>query len=97
MNCDTPTDVISFEGEINNGTAGDVVISVEKAAEFSSQNNINFNEELERYIVHGILHCLGYDDINPTNKKKMFKRQEQILKKWAEIQTENVFTVLPRV
>jgi len=82
LNKDNPTDVISFEGTINDGSAGDIIISVEKAVEYASQNNIDVDEELSRYIIHGILHCLGYDDIIDKERRAMFKRQEELLKKY---------------
>jgi len=82
LNRDNPTDVISFEGSLSSGSAGDIVISVEKAAEYADQNNIDVNEELARYVIHGILHCLGYEDTTRNEKKVMFKRQEKLLKDW---------------
>ncbi len=82
LNKDNPTDVISFEGNINDGSAGDIIISVEKAAEYAAQNNINVNEEIARYVIHGILHCLGYEDIIDKERRAMFKRQEELLRKW---------------
>ncbi len=82
FNKNNPTDVISFPDidpdELNN-SAGDIIISVDRALEFSSENSININEELTRYIIHGILHCLGYEDTTPEKKRIMFKRQEEII------------------
>ena len=82
LNKDNPTDVISFEGDINNNSAGDIIISVDKAAEYAEHNNINLDEEIARYIIHGILHCLGYEDIIDKERRKMYKRQEELLKKY---------------
>ncbi len=79
---DNPTDVISFEGNVSDGSAGDIIISVEKAVEYAAQNNIDVDEELSRYIIHGILHCLGYDDIIDKKRSVMFKRQEELLRKY---------------
>ena len=88
LNNDNPTDVISFEGNLNDGSAGDIIISVEKAVEYAAQNNINVYEELARYIIHGILHCLGYEDIIDRERRAMFKRQEELLKKYSIINKE---------
>lgn len=82
LNKDNPTDVISFEGNLNNGSAGDIIISVEKAVEYAAQNNIDVDEEISRYIIHGILHCLGYEDIIDKDRCAMFKRQEELLSKY---------------
>jgi len=82
LNKDHPTDVISFEGNISDGSAGDIIISAEKAVEYAAQNNIDVDEELARYIIHGILHCLGYEDIIDKERRVMFKRQEELLREW---------------
>ena len=82
LNKNTPTDVISFEGDINGGSAGDIIICTERAAEYAEQNNIDANEELARYIIHGILHCLGYEDTTDNERQKMFERQEKLLERW---------------
>ena len=71
FNKDSPTDVISFpDVEIDkvNNSAGDIIISVDRALEFSSENSIGINEELSRYIIHGILPCLGFEDTNSEKK-----------------------------
>jgi len=36
-------------------------------------------EELLRYVAHGVLHLLGYDDHRPADRAKMWKRQEREL------------------
>lgn len=82
LNKDNPTDVISFEGNPNDGSAGDIIISVEKAVEYAAQNNIDVDEEISRYIIHGILHCLGYEDIIDKDRRAMFKRQEELLRQY---------------
>jgi len=83
LNENIPTDVISFEGNISDGSAGDIIISTEKAAEYAAKNNIDVNEELMRYVIHGILHCLGYEDTTNNKRRKMFIRQEKLLEKWS--------------
>ena len=85
-----PTDVISFEGSINDGSAGDIIISTEKAAEYASQNNIDVKVELLRYVTHGVLHCLGYEDTTEKCRDKMFKRQEKLLKEYLTINPNEI-------
>lgn len=88
---DTPTDVISFamqesvEGEMDIVGAnipmilGDIVISVDKAKEQAIEYDHTYERELAFLTVHGFLHLLGYDHMNKTDEKEMFKRQEEIL------------------
>ena len=64
--------MISFE-------TGDLVVSVDTARRVSKDLNIPFREELARYLVHGTLHLLGYDDKNKKDFERMLKRQEEIL------------------
>lgn len=80
---DYATDVISFGAGPGpeSDYLGDLVVSVDMAKSFSKELKISFKEELARYLIHGTLHLLGYDDQKPADKKKMFSRQELILSK----------------
>ncbi|MEA3328180.1 MAG: rRNA maturation RNase YbeY [Candidatus Omnitrophota bacterium] len=83
------TDVLAFsqqEGEsgflkINSNLLGDVVVSINKALTQSRKYKQSFKKELYLYIIHGCLHLLGYDDINPLSRKRMEKKQKEILRK----------------
>ncbi len=81
------TDVLSFptprllrEG-VERPYLGDVVISYERARVQAHAAGWRIVNELELLAVHGILHLLGYDDIKPGARKKMWKRQEEILRR----------------
>ena len=69
---DYATDVISFE-------TGDVVVSADTARRVAKELGIPAKEELARYLVHGTLHLLGYDDKNRKDFERMHKRQEMIV------------------
>ncbi|HJM15953.1 MAG TPA: rRNA maturation RNase YbeY, partial [Flavobacteriales bacterium] len=59
---DTLTDIITFsycEGDV---ISSDIMISVERVMENSSIFENSFLEELNRVMVHGILHLVGYND-----------------------------------
>ena len=73
------TDVLAFGTYL----AADIAVSVDAAKEAAGNLRIPFEEELCRYIVHGILHLCGYDDLTPAEKKKMWKRQEELVKKYC--------------
>ena len=59
------TDVLSFpaEAEANGGPKllGDVVISIDKARDQAQAGGWTLAEEIDRLLIHGILHLLGYD------------------------------------
>ncbi len=73
---DFATDVISF----GLGEQGNLVVSVDTAKTMAKELGIPFKEEVARYLVHGTLHLLGYDDKRPADFKKIHSRQEKILK-----------------
>lgn len=72
LNHDTATDVISF-------STGDVAVSADTARRVAKEIGISFREELARYLVHGTLHLLGYNDKKPKDYKKMHQKQETIV------------------
>ncbi|QTM99863.1 rRNA maturation RNase YbeY [Sediminibacillus dalangtanensis] len=88
---DKPTDVISFamqeegEGELKvigediPLVLGDIVISVDKAAEQAEEYGHSIQREFGFLALHGFLHLLGYDHIRKEDERKMFQRQEEIL------------------
>ena len=83
---DAPTDVISFAyhetEDFNVGpydTLGDIIISLERVEEQSSEYNHSFEREFYYVLTHGILHILGYDHIEEEDKKIMREREEAIL------------------
>lgn len=67
----TTTDVITFEGEPAFGTAGEICVSADTAEAFAKRHHHKFSEELTLYVIHGWLHLAGYDDLEPTKKRRM--------------------------
>jgi probable rRNA maturation factor len=74
---DFVTDVISFP--LGTDLVGELVISAEFAVGEARLRKIPVEEELLRYVAHGILHLLGYDDHDPADRERMWKRQEREL------------------
>ena len=93
---DRATDVISFQPDAetipydDEQSAGDVIISVDRAVEYAENHGIPPAQELARYIIHGILHCRGYDDIDPGARRTMLRRQEQLLQLWQQSNSQSV-------
>ena len=79
LNHDFATDVISFP--LGTDLVGELVISAEYAVAEAAKRKIPVEEEILRYVAHGILHLLGYDDRRPADKRKMWARQERELRK----------------
>ena len=88
-NVDRVTDVISFALEDNktieldHRLLGDIYICVEKAEEQAKEYGHSFLRELSFLTIHGLLHLLGYDHMEPKEEKIMFKKQEDILNEFG--------------
>lgn len=85
---DRPTDVLSFalneveeDGYDGPDTAllGDIVISLDKVQEQADEYGHSFERELAYLTIHGMLHILGYDHMEPDDKAEMRKEEEFIL------------------
>ncbi len=72
MNIPGATDVITFEH-------GEIVTSAETAADYARQYNHGVNQELALYIIHGLLHLNGYDDLTRSDAALMRRTQQRIL------------------
>ncbi len=82
----TATDVLAFPGPQNwpirnhpPSFLGEIVISVDRACAYAKQFFVGRDEELMRYVAHGILHLLGERDDKPEVHKKMHARQERLI------------------
>jgi probable rRNA maturation factor len=73
-----PTDVLSFPGDL---FLGEILIAPEVVKRQATEANIDFNTQIRRVLVHGVLHLLGYDHKNKEDKEKMRSKEEEFLKK----------------
>lgn len=72
LNHDTYTDIITFDYyEEYNTISGDLFISIDRVRENAGFNDVSFNYELSRVLIHGVLHLLGYQDKSPDDIDKM--------------------------
>ena len=60
---------------------GCVAVCEKRAKQQAEEYGHSYTRELHYLIVHGALHCLGYDHMNETDKAQMREKEEQILKK----------------
>ncbi len=73
------TDIITFDYCEGNVLSGDLFISVDSVRENSVFFKTEFADELNRVIVHGILHLIGYDDHTPEDQKTMREKENYYL------------------
>ena len=76
------TDVITFDyaeyekDETKGSTlSGEIFISVPDAVEQAEEFGTSWQSEVARYVIHGLLHLKGYDDLEPSARRLM-KREE---------------------
>ena len=69
------TDIITFDYCEGDRLSGDLFISVDSVKENSLEYGTEFKDELNRVIVHGILHLIGYDD--HTDEDVMTMREKE--------------------
>ena len=85
MKRQSPTDVISFTLEgcdirDKKGPVGDVYISSDMAWDNARRFGTSYEKEILLYVIHGMLHLLGFGDKTAREKKKIQKLEKQFLK-----------------
>ena len=68
---DTLTDVITFDYSTSKAVSGEVFISVDRVRENAKEFHQDFNDEIRRVMIHGVLHLCGYKDKTPKDKALM--------------------------
>jgi len=74
---DTLTDIISFDYSVGNEIHGDIFISTERVKENAIDFKATFEEELQRVIVHGVLHYCGYKDKTEDDERLMRNKEDE--------------------
>ena len=67
--------------EEGNLLIGSVVVCCDRAREQAEEYGHSYERELHYLLVHGIMHCLGYDHMTDEDKAEMREKEEQILGK----------------
>ena len=75
----TLTDIISFDYSLGKVVSGDIYISVDRVEENARDRGIEFEDELHRIMVHGMLHYMGYKDKAESQRKTMRKKEDYYL------------------
>lgn len=73
------TDIITFDYCEGDRLSGDLFISVDSVRENAIEYGTEFKDELNRVIVHGILHLIGYDDHTEDEVKTMREKENYYL------------------
>ena len=73
------TDIITFDYCEENRLSGDLFISIDSVRENAAFYKTEFAQELNRVIVHGLLHLIGYDDHTPEDVAVMRAKENYYL------------------
>ena len=73
------TDIITFDYCEKNILCGDLFISIDSVRENAVYYGTDFNDELNRVMVHGILHLIGYDDHSEVEISQMRAKENYYL------------------
>jgi len=74
------TDIITFDNsEEDNVIEGDIYISVDRVRENAATFHADFETEMRRVLIHGLLHLMGYDDTDEKLKSAMRAKEDQYL------------------
>ena len=76
LNHDYYTDIITFDYNEDNRIVGDLFISIDRVKDYAQNNQINFKDELNRVMIHGVLHLCGYPDKSEEEAKLMRSKEE---------------------
>ena len=72
LNIPGATDVITFP-------YGEILVCAPVAAARSEEFRHTITDEITLYVIHGLLHLAGHDDIRPSDASRMAREQEKIL------------------
>ncbi len=85
---DHVTDVLSFRYGHGVGgghpggrmpIVGEILIAPSEARRFATRHRIGYHEELARYVAHGLLHWLGYQDATEAGRRAMRRHEDRLL------------------
>ena len=79
------TDVITFDYSEGKAVSGDIMISIDSVRQNASYYKVDFDTELNRVMVHGLLHLIGYDDHEEEDITVMRGKENYYLSKKKEL------------
>jgi rRNA maturation RNase YbeY len=90
LNHNTYTDIITFDYSEEKILNGEIYISIDRVKENAKNFDVDFETELLRVIIHGVLHLAGYKDKTKEQKEKMRKKEDQYLLKRRNLMVQGL-------
>lgn len=82
------TDVITFDYDEDDTVSGDIVISLDTVRTNAEKFGKEYDDELHRVIIHGILHLCGINDKGPGEREIMEAEENKALALLAEMKKQ---------
>jgi probable rRNA maturation factor len=74
------TDIITFDNSEEEGKLeGDIYVSIDRVRENAAGLGVDFEVELRRVLIHGLLHLIGFEDGSDELKKQMRAKEDACL------------------
>ena len=73
------TDIITFDYSNSHRISGDMVISLDTVRSNAEQLGVDYQGELQRVIIHGVLHLCGINDKGPGEREIMERHENEAL------------------
>ena len=74
------TDVLTFDrGSDASGVRADIAVCFDVANRESIERGNSVEQELLLYVLHGVLHCCGFDDHEEESFEAMYKEEDRVL------------------
>lgn len=85
LNHDTYTDIITFDNSEDEGVIeSDIFISIDRIKENAVEMKVSFEQELQRVIIHGVLHLLGFKDKSEEEAGEMRNQENKSMAKFEQ-------------
>ena len=82
------TDVITFdhsESARPHALHGELFICLDDAVKQAKEFKTSWQSELTRYVIHGLLHLRGHDDLKPAARRAMKKEENRLLRETSRV------------
>lgn len=79
LNHDYPTDIITLDSSRSDRLKVEMWIGYEVIHQNAEYYEVDFKEELARVLIHGLLHCIGFDDKDEQTQLEMRRQEDKCL------------------
>lgn len=79
LNHDYYTDIITFPYKEGDFIQSDIYISIDRVTDNAREYDVSLDKELQRVMVHGLLHLIGYNDVSDDEVAVMREKEDQYI------------------